>query len=844
MIKWILLIILVVGMALSSLTVSAKSSVLFNETFDFANNISLHTGCSITGSTLSCVGTNSYAGYIHKLPNISSNTNNFTIRMYNFYMVTTAEGSWCWQFTAKNDTTTSGNYTSIIGQSTVWQKLRNAGDPAANELLDLTTSNSQSWDIELRFLLNNSVDAFSISSGTTALIYRGNLKFVADQQNSSWFVQRSDEGGTCELGGFAVYNGTSTEVQDAALPSINITNKNASDTLRFGDILNITSFLQDDLGLSSANISFNLTGNSNPYIFTFTPSGTSFTISQNITINLTRGNVINATVKARDASGQVAENSTSITVADTLGSIKIGSNGTSFKINGVINISGNITEIDKDIAFGMVSHNQSGSHVNTTFVGSGIRFNFSDKITLTIAHAVINFTVFYNDTAGTKAQNSTSITVANTLPILVSTAINNSQPIDVEDLQCNNDSISDADNDVITLMYNWTKNNIDQDINTKTLSNTLTSVNDNWLCRITPYDGYENGTTQSSSLVSIGTNFIAPIINETNSTPLTAELLKGEWLNLSVNFTDTSENSIDNHTAYFCKTDSANTNGCSGTTYCRSGYNVSASSYLSCRLNITNSSDFPLGATTFYTFVVDNTSLISASKSNTFTIQDITAPVLNNWSLQYTNLNDASGNTNQFNVSVTDNVSNIQTITFDINVTLNATKSFTFTQALSVAPVTYTLFQSSETLLKGNYNITRVIVTDNSSNSQAYNFTNITFTVSAQPSGGGTSGGGGGGGLAPQPVQNITIVAPERCGNFVCEACDVNSPLDCVDETPLSCAQDCKFFSLDDAFCTPIFNCGNWRSQWFVNSVLFLVVGGLIYTQYTANKKKKKQRLG
>ncbi|MEK7112460.1 MAG: hypothetical protein AAB875_03970, partial [Patescibacteria group bacterium] len=407
------------------------------------------------------------------------------------------------------------------------------------------------------------------------------------------------------------------------------------------------------------------------------------------------------------------------------------------------------------------SWNVSGFWQNLT----QINYTITTTNTTLIENRTINqssgkhkaWTIYFNDSIGNKNQTDIfTFNIKNQLPAVASTSINNTSPSDADDLQCNNDSVSDADSDVVSLLYNWTKGGVDQVINTKTLSNTLTSVNDLWICKITPFDGFENGTTISSSSVSIGTGFIAPTINFTNSTPLTAELLKGEWLNLSVNFTDTSENSIDNHTAYFCKTDSANTNGCTGITFCSSKINISAGNYTSCRVNITNATDFPLGSTAFYTFVVDNTSLISASKSNTFTIQDITPPTFPLYTLEFTNLNSQSGNTNNFTVNVLDNVSNINAISFLLNGTLNISRSFTFTSSLNVT-ATYKIFETSEALLEGKYNITRVTVTDNSSNSRDYNQTNITFTVSAAPSSGGQTGGGGGGLQVIINATNITI---------------------------------------------------------------------------------------
>ncbi len=124
-------------------------------------------------------------------------------------------------------------------------------------------------------------------------------------------------------------NSTLITVTDNVNPSANITNQNASVTLRFGDRWNISAFLQDETALDFGNFTFNLTGPTNVYNFSFLAlSGTTAIISQNITINLTRGNVINATVYVTDTSGNRGTNSTLITIADKLGSIVFSTNGT------------------------------------------------------------------------------------------------------------------------------------------------------------------------------------------------------------------------------------------------------------------------------------------------------------------------------------------------------------------------------------------------------------------------------------------------------------------------------------------------------------------------------------
>lgn len=125
-------------------------------------------------------------------------------------------------------------------------------------------------------------------------------------------------------------------VSDTTPPVINITNKNTS--VRINDVLNITAYITGTA--TSANITFNLTGNWDKYNFSFALTGATQVISQNITINLTRGNVINASVTACDSLNNCDINSTLITVANTI------PNGTNF-----VNVTGkhynkNITRLN------------------------------------------------------------------------------------------------------------------------------------------------------------------------------------------------------------------------------------------------------------------------------------------------------------------------------------------------------------------------------------------------------------------------------------------------------------------------------------------------------------------
>lgn len=221
---------------------------------------------------------------------------------------------------------------------------------------------------------------------------------------------------------------------DTTPPVINVTNKNI--TLKLGDVWNITAFITGTA--TTANITYNLTGETNKYNFSFALTGDIQVISQNITIDLTRGAVINATVTACDASNNCALNSTKITIGDTVGTITQGLNITSIKKGNVNNVSCNVTDIDGDVAFISIGHNQTqtGLMVNTSFAVSGFNPNASLAIETTLVRGgVINYSCFYNDTAGTVVQSSSKLSVGNTPPIITPPTLLKLQTANISNLK-------------------------------------------------------------------------------------------------------------------------------------------------------------------------------------------------------------------------------------------------------------------------------------------------------------------------------------------------------------------------------------------------------------------------
>lgn len=247
-----------------------------------------------------------------------------------------------------------------------------------------------------------------------------------NEKNVSFYVRNNEEAGTTNNIEFlstttadqskapTFYVEYTSTSPDTTLPIGNAT-LNIS-TIRINNVVNSTINITDETGLQTANLTINFSAGKR--FSNYTISGTSVQLSNVTAITESRGNALNFSWRISDTSGNIRQNDTVITIADTLGSILIGINNTSPKINEVINVSGNATDIDADFSIGVIAYNSSGNpQVNSSFtpVAGYTLFNFSQAVTITLPRGnVYNFTVYSNDTAGTKFQASSLLTIINT----------------------------------------------------------------------------------------------------------------------------------------------------------------------------------------------------------------------------------------------------------------------------------------------------------------------------------------------------------------------------------------------------------------------------------------------
>ena len=330
----------------------------------------------------------------------------------------------------------------------------------------------------------------------------------------------------------AVYNCTTgaplESPADTTPPIINITNLNASDTMRFGYNLNISTFITGSA--TSVNFTFNVTF-PDLYNFSFVTTGTEQWLSQNITINVTRGSVINASVVACDSSSNCAINSTTITIADTPVTFTLGINNTLPRINYDVQLSAGIGDNDT-ISMVIASWNCSSSGVwinisNITFEANSntIRSNYSINATIgRVRGNTCGWQFYENDTINTFTVSAlNTFVVANTPPN--ATTISNATDKNTR----NNETIGctalvDADGDTINYvnLFEASKNPPTVVRQNTTASTFITNMTNEsvYFARCDTTDGFE--TTASSLVFNTTLDTTTPTLSSCNAVNGTA----------------------------------------------------------------------------------------------------------------------------------------------------------------------------------------------------------------------------------------------------------------------------------------------------------------------------------
>lgn len=358
------------------------------------------------------------------------------------------------------------------------------------------------------------------------------------------------------------------------------------------------------------------------------------TYSLNIT--LTRGQIFTWKFYANDSAGNMNESMPlqTFTILNTDPTLKTDLAFINSTIGHNFTVSAVFTDLDT--AMDISSHTIETSSGTCQYKSNTTSSNdFTVKYNCT-GTALTETTIRINATdLGGITINSSQLsnTYPNNAPTISGAELNKTSGVlDTDSLNCTISDPVDLDLDTITDFFEWYKDSVAQNLNSFNLSNSFTSVAETWFCEAWIGDTFENSSKFTSTSVVIGSSFVAPSIDSVNATTVTTQINSSavnptnndSILNVSVKFTDADDNEW---TAFFCNTPTfadcqANA---SGEIYAMSDVNSTAKE-LDRQFNV---SGITSSSVTYYTFVLDNTSLVTSATSRYFHVNHYpTIPVI------------------------------------------------------------------------------------------------------------------------------------------------------------------------------------------------------------------------
>ncbi|TKJ17215.1 hypothetical protein CEE44_01635 [Candidatus Woesearchaeota archaeon B3_Woes] len=271
--------------------------------------------------------------------------------------------------------------------------------------------------------------------------------------------------------------------------------------------------------------------------------------------------------------------------------------------------------------------------------------------------------------------------------------------IDSDYLNCTYERAYDIWNgSAFTFTYKWYYNrtgsfelfNIPSE--TSIIASNNTQNGDQWICEVTPNDGFVDGTSMNSSTRSIGTSIgrtdgIPEIINIIDNSNTSYPTQNGSSITFEINWTDSNSSTLNG--VYICNSTDVNPSGCLGYEFGRA----------------TNTSDNPLSITftynqsvnTTYVYIYDNTNINSSVYTENFTIN---YPPELNW-VNLTTTNNTGGGflnfTDDANLNCTHNASSDSLTNGSIDYTYKWYRDRTGTFTFFSTPSTQQVVSNGET---------------------------------------------------------------------------------------------------------------------------------------------------
>src|SRR3989344_3846490 len=211
---------------------------------------------------------------------------------------------------------------------------------------------------------------------------------------------------------------------------------------------------------------------------------------------------------------------------------------TTIRVNDIINVSANATDVGGALRKGVIGHNMSGTLINYSKVLSGTRKQFSQNITVNLTKGgIINFSVVVKDrrTPNNQRLNDTIITVANSppeTPTILFPA--NDMKFNAINIPMNATFPKDADNDAVTIKF-YINGKINESTNVNGTFNASDGV---YLLNVSLFDGEDSSA--NATTINFTLDRKVPVVNATLNESFT-NIKINDVINLTANATDNRE---------------------------------------------------------------------------------------------------------------------------------------------------------------------------------------------------------------------------------------------------------------------------------------------------------------
>ena len=312
--------------------------------------------------------------------------------------------------------------------------------------------------------------------------------------------------------GGSAFDSVSVVIENRA-PSVDSISLTPSSPSRSDTLICSASASDPDGEIPSLDFSWNNTTTGDTY--TSSTSSAQMATLDVSTLAVSSGDVVECSVTATDAQGEMTSQSQSAVIADEAPSFDVAATITpSSSIFTGTSLNCSATAIDPED--GALIPNYEW-FVGSTSVGTGDMYtvdanqsNVGDSLTCTATVV---------DSDANVVTSSVQVTIENTIPTMASISISPGAPMaGQDDLICTIDSpSSDVDLQSLSYSYSWQKNGVTTSHGTDTVPASDVVQHDSWICFATPNDGIDDGPTAQSAAISIGGS--CPSSNPTFSTP-------------------------------------------------------------------------------------------------------------------------------------------------------------------------------------------------------------------------------------------------------------------------------------------------------------------------------------